>query len=166
MKAGLFRLLLYALIALIPISCGVRKVESDIAKSNNEQIANTKKQILESASEKYKQQSESVKANDKTNETTETTTTTEYDKDTGKPTKSTTTTKTGKYVDKSVKNKKTYKESEKLRTLTIRERETVTIKNSTFENHKKTATNRNGLYYMLGAIGLFAVFLIYLRFKR
>lgn len=155
----------YACIALMLVGCGVRKTQADIAKSNQEQIANTHKQILESASEKHKQQSESIKADKSSNETTETTTTTEYDKDTGKPTKSTTTTKTGKSQGKSYERKSQSEESERLRILTIREKQTVTIKSSTFDKHKKTDTNRNGLYIALGAIGLFAAFLIYLRFK-
>jgi len=152
-------------IALILVGCGVRKTENNIAKYNQDQIANTNKQILESAREKHKQQSESVKADKSSNETTETTTTTEYDKDTGKPTKSTTTIKIGKSKGNSYERKNESQESEKIKILTIREKQTITIKSSIYEKHKKTATNRNGLYVALVLIGIFAVFMIYLKFK-
>ena len=163
MKNLSIRLLLYICIALVPISCGTRKVQTEISKTS---VSDKQKQETESAKESELKsiiQSESSETKGKIKDNTETTTVKEYDKDTGVLIKATETTKTGKTVTNSYKKNNVRTESylrtlEKLKTITIKEVQIVTKDKS-----KSTQRSNNGIYVMLGAIFGFAilVFAIY-----
>lgn len=140
-------------------SCGTRKVQSEISKQTQKEA---QEQRSESSKENVQQsESESVtrQENDKTDETTETSTTTKYDKD-GKPTETTTTTKTGKSTDKSKSQSKVINNNY-LRT--IEKMNVLTVTNHTkvyYSKEKQVDTDRNGLYWTIGAV-LLGVALLY-----
>jgi len=153
MRNYLTRLMMYACIAMVPISCGTRKVNLDKESvSISESVKNEQDEERKTV-KVINTQSEAFNQTDKSNETTETTETSKFDKYTGKQTEYSKTTKTGKEIDRSINTTKTVTnntlhEVEKLRTLTI------TKHTYDADSKKKAAsTNRNGLYY-LGGFGL------------
>ena len=141
--------------AMVPASCGSRKVQSNVAITENTAKSNVKTELEKESESVTKTQSESSETKGKVKESQETTTTTkEFDPNTGKQTKETTTTnKTGKSASNSEKKNKTNVERythelEKLRIVTI----TIT-KDYSKNKNKATDANNNALYYMLFALG-------------
>lgn len=160
MKNLTIRLFLYICIALVPISCGVRKVQAEINKTGTSDKQKEQSESAKESESKTISQLESSQVKGKIKENTEITTTTKYDKDTGKPTETTTTTKTGKTVSNSYKKRNERTEAylrivEKLKTVTIRE-----VKSYTYDKTKNTQRSNNGIYVMLGAVLVFGILVL------
>jgi len=149
----LIRFALYTIIALVPVGCGMRKVESEKLKIETK---NTNESSNEGNSDKYQSistQEEALNTNKTTNKTVETIKTKEYDSATGKLLKEQESTKTGDYSEIRINRLKTVTNN------VLHEIEKWKIKNKVITHTvtnwktKKSTSERNGLYY-LGGFGL------------
>lgn len=143
---------MYCVIALVPVACGTRKVATDISKTSDKGSTETSTDLQKESSGGMTTQEDAFNQNTKTNETTEVTKDTYLDKDTGKPTRVTEITKTGKSSEVTISRQITVKntffhELEKLKIKT----NTVYIK-TTYNKTKKTESERNGLFWMIGVV--------------
>lgn len=164
MKNLTIRLFLYVCIAMVPISCGVRKVQAEINKTGSSDKQKEQSESVKESESKTVSQSESSEVKEKVKENTEKTTVNEYDKDTGALIKATVTEKSGKTVSNSENKKNERTEAylrtvEKLKTVTIWE-----VKSYTYDKTKNTQRSNNGIYMMLGAVLCFGV-LVYAVYK-
>ena len=145
--------MMYACIAMVPIGCGTRKVESEKVRTENSTLNESSNEGQSDKSSAITTQDKALSTSTTTNKTTETSETTYLDKVTGKPTKVVKSTKTGDYTNTQVTIKKTI-----TNTIT-HDVEKWKIKNKLVTNtltvykSKKSTSSRNGLYY-LGGFGL------------
>ena len=162
MKNLAIRLFLYACIALVPIGCGTRRVQTDISKTTDsfkEQESSKGIVTKESNSSESNKSSEQL---DKVNEQQEQRIT-ELFNDNGSLKQRVTELLNSKSTDRSIKSNET------LKTLYIRtdsifnNNHYKTITYTVYSKSKSTQRSNNGIYVMLGAIFGFAilVFAIY-----
>jgi hypothetical protein len=156
MKNLAIRLFLYTCIALVPISCGTRKAQTEISKTTDsfkEQESSKGSVTKESNSSESSKSSEHV---DKVNEQQEQRIT-ELFNDNGSLKQRITELLNSKSTDRSIKSNET------LKTIYIRTDSVFnnnhykTITYTVYSKSKSTQRSNNGIYVMLGAIAAFAI---------
>jgi len=152
MKNHLIRLVMYCLIALVPIGCGTRKVNANKQTTENQNISSTDLSQTKQSESGLTSQDEAFSQTAKVNEITETTKTTYLD-DQGRATKVEETTKTGKAVDNSYEKRKTIKKTYTRLLEKLKIKNNIKTITKTLNKTKTVTTNRNGLF-MLGGFGL------------